>query len=276
MELLHVTMNRDSLVIVGVVLITLIVLGSAYMAVSRGVAPSLLEKGATGGSKQGTGSSQPTSGKTTATSTKKTTTQKTTQKAPFDFKSVFLKKTEFSITYDYYQDLKKKGSGALYVKGADKRRMDFKFVQGQTILINNGDLTIYCFKQAQTDWQCFQSKNKKSIEKKMGGKANDPVEEGQEEFTKPVYNGTRKYAGKTCYCYYISKSGKATVNGVDKMGTQWIEICVTQDGIPAYYLYLWKSSDGKNTIRTEIIAKTISYSVPDSVFNPPVEPTNLP
>ncbi len=271
-------MNRDSLVIVGVVLITLIVLGSAYMAVSRGVAPSLLEKGTSSGSKQGnTGSTQTTPGKTGTTQTKGTTTQKTTtQKAPFDFKSVFLKKAEFSITYDYYQDRKKKGSGALYVKGADKRRMDFKFVQGQTILINEGDLTIYCFKQAQSDWQCFQSKNKESIEKKMGGKANDPVEEGQEEFEKPVYNGTRTYAGKTCYCYYISKSEKATVNGVDKAGTQWIEICVTQDGIPAYYLYLWKSSDGKNTIRTEIIAKTISYSVPDSVFNPPVEPTSLP
>ncbi len=271
-------MNRDSLVIVGVMLITLIVLGSAYTAVSKGVAPSLLEKGTSSGSKQSsTGSSQVTSGKTGTTQTKKTTTQKTTtQKAPFDFKSVFLKKTEFSITYDYYQDMKKKGNGALYVKG-DNRRMDFKFVQGQTILINKGDLTIYCFKQAQSDWQCFQSKNKESIKKKMGGgRANDPVEEGQEEFDKPVYNGTRTYAGKTCYCYYVSKSAKETVNGVDKAGTQRVEICLTQDGIPAYYLYLWKSSDGKNMIRTEIIAKTISYNVPDTVFNPPVEPTSIP
>gem|GEM_PF-1262341 len=267
------------MVIVGVVLITLIVLGSTYMAVSKGVAPSLLERGVSSGSEQGsTGSPQTAPGKTGTTRTKKTTTSKTTtQKAPFDFKSVFLKKTEFSITYDYYQDRKKKGNGALYVKG-DKRRMDFKFAQVQTMVIYTKDLYIYCFKQAQSDWQCFKSKNIEAIEKKMGGgsKSKDPVKEGQEEFDKPVYNGTRTYAGKTCYCYYISKSEKATVNGVDKPGTQWVEICVTQDGIPAYYLYLWKSSDGKSTIRTEIIAKTISYNVPDSVFNPPVEPTSIP
>ncbi len=273
-------MNRDSLVIVGVVLITLIVLGSAYMAVSRGVAPSLLEKRGSGGSQhQKTGASKTTSGKPAGGSGGKTTTRRTTtMKAPFDFKSLFMKKTEFSITYDFYQDRKKKGSGSLYVKGVSKRRVDFKFAQGQTIMITKGDLNIYCFKQAQSQWQCFQSTNKEAIERRFGGsgKSGDPVEKGQQEFTSPVYNGTRTYAGKTCYCYYVTKSKKVTVNGVDKLGTAWMEICVTRDGIPAYYLFLWKSKDGKSTVRTEMIARTISYSVPDSVFNPPVEPRPLP
>lgn len=263
-------MSRDVLIVIGVVLIILVVLGSTYMAVSRGVAPSLLG----GEIQESPGGTTVTSGVTT-TNTKAGKT--TTKNAPFTFSDIFLKKKEFSITYDYYQDGEKKGSGSFYIKGVDKRRMDFKSSEGQVIVIYKGNEITYCFKQAQVGWKCYKSTNKAEIERKIGGKsANDPVEEGQEKFKTPVYNGTRTYAGKRCYCYYVTGSGDEIINGVKKSGTQWVEICVTQDGIPAYYMYLWKSSDGKNKLRTDIIARTISYSVQDNVFNPPAEPAPLP
>lgn len=276
-------MSRDTLIVVGVLLITLTVLGSAYMAVSRGVAPSLLGGGSQGSSKPSSSgevhatspsSSGPSSGMiTTNTEAGKTATQK----APFGFSDIFLKKKEFSITYDYYQDGSMEGNGALYVKGIEKRRMDLKFAQGHVVLIYKGNSTIFCFERAQTGWMCYQSTSKAEIEKKTGGEsAKDPVEEGQEKFKSPIYNGTRTYAGEKCYCYYVVGEGKEIVNGVEKAGTQFVEICVTQDGIPTYYMYLWRSSDRRNEIRTDIIAKTISYTVLDDVFNPPAEPTSLP
>ena len=261
-------MNRDSLVVVGVVLITLIVLGSAYMAVSRGVAPSLL------GTESGSGKTAGTT--TTSASGTSTQTKTTTEKAPFEFKSIFLKKKEFSITYDFYENLKKKGTGSLYVKGETKTRFDYSTSQGQFITIKNENAHIFCFKQPNKDWECFQiTKEGQYPGQGEGTKINSPVDEG-EEFTNPVYNGTRKYAGKTCYCYYVTRQQKMTVNGKEKAGTATVEICVTSDGIPAYYLFLWKSSDGNDTTRSEGIAKTISYSVPDTVFNPPAEPKSFP
>ncbi len=265
-------MNRDSLIVVGVIVIVAIVLGSAYMAISRGVAPSLL--GTMTSSSEHGGSS----GSYTATSAGggKTQTKTSAVKGP-SFSSLFLKRGEFSVTYDLYENLKKEGTASIYVKGAKKSRFDLSMPQGQYITIRNSTSYIICFKQAQQNWQCFKVKEGQQYPQSQGSKpqVNDPVKEG-EEFKNPIYNGTRKYAGKTCYCYYVKKQEKMTVHGSQKMGSAYIEICITSDGIPGYFLSLWKSSDGKDVVRYEGVAKTISYSVPENIFNPPVQPRSFP
>ncbi len=264
------SMNRDSLIIVGVVAIVVIVLGSAYMAISKGVAPSLLGKVASSSGHGGTS--------TTAVSTSggKTQTKTGVGKGP-SFSSLFLKKGEFSVTYDLYENLKKEGTASMYVKGT-RNRFDLSTPQGRYISIRNGTSSyIICFKQAQQNWQCFKVKEGQYPSSQEGNKpqVNDPVREGQ-SFKSPVYNGTRKYAGKICYCYYVKKQERMKVHGSEKMGLAYIEICITSDGIPGYFLSLWKSSDGKDVIRYEGIARTISYSVSANVFNPPVQPKSFP
>ncbi len=255
-------MSKDTLIVIGVVLIVLVILGSTYLSISRGVAPDLLGESASSKTK----SASETSGGTTKTSS---------QKAPFEFSKIFLKTTSFRVTYDLLENLKKEGSVSLYLKG-DKRRFDVSRGKDQAIIINLPDKTILCTKQEQ--WQCFEIPTAKPKPGEYEGAppVNDPVSEGKERFKKPVYNGTRKYAGKTCYCYYVTSSENRKISGKNVQGTVTVEICVTSEGIPAYYLNLWKSKDGKTTERYDIIAKTITTTVPDSVFNPPAEPQKLP
>ncbi len=262
-------MNKDNLIVIGVIVIVAIVLGSAYMAISRGVAPSLLGTMTSGGEHGG-------STYATTTSTSGGKTQTSVGKGP-SFNSIFLKKGEFSVTYDLYENLKKEGTASIYVKGDKKSRFDLSTSQGQYITIRNSTSYIICFKQAQQSWQCFKVKEGQYPQSQGGGKpqVDDPIKEG-EEFKNPIYNGTRKYAGKTCYCYYVKKQEKMTVHGSEKVGSAYIELCLTSDGIPGYFLSLWKSSDGKDVVRYEGVAKTISSTVPENVFNPPAQPKSFP
>ncbi len=263
-------MNRDSLIVVGVIIVVAIVLGSAYITISRGVAPSLLGT-MTSGSERG-------SARTTMTSASggKTQTKTNAGNGP-SFSSLFLKKGKFSATYDLYKNLKKEGTASIYVKRAKESRFDLSIPQSQYITIRNDTSYITCFKQAKQSWQCFKAKEGQYPQSQGGGRpqVSDPVKEG-EEFKSPIYNGTRKYAGKTCYCYYVKKQKKIMINGSEKMGSAYIEICITSDGVPGYFLSLWNSPSGKDIVRYEGVAKTILYSVPENVFNPPAQPRSLP
>ncbi|MCS7103155.1 MAG: hypothetical protein NZ992_04645 [Candidatus Korarchaeum sp.] len=240
-------MNRDTLLLLGVMIIVLLVLGSIYTVMYRGVAPSLL------GSYTQTQRSQQTQ-----------VQQTQTQAAPFPFRDKFLSVKEFSVNYDVYVNRSKEGELAVYLKDT-KSRTDFSKEDTQYVLIRSGNSFIICSRVFQQEWTCLNAESlEEAIQSTGEENFRDPVSEGQ-GFRSPSYNGSRSYAGQTSYCYYVE--------GEIANGRSVTEICITNRGVPVYYLYLEKLSDENVILRLEIVAKTISYSVQDTVFNPPTTPS---
>ncbi|MEM0233572.1 MAG: hypothetical protein QXL22_06095 [Candidatus Nezhaarchaeales archaeon] len=240
-------MNRDTLLLLGVTIIVLVVLSSMYTVMYRGVAPSLL----------GSYTQAQQSGQTQ-------TQQAATKEAPFPFKDKFLSTKEFSVNYDVYINKSKEGELAVYLKGT-KSRTDFSRGDAQYVLIRSGNSYVICSKMPGEDWVCLNAPSPEGAIQSTGEEGfRDPVSEGQ-ALSSPSYNGSRSYAGQKSYCYYV-KGEVAT-------GSSVTEICVTDKGIPVYYLRLERSPDGNLILRLEIVAKTISYSVQDTVFNPPATPS---
>ncbi len=239
-------MDRDTLLLIGVVVIVLIVLGSVYTVMYRGVAPSLL----------GT--------YTEAQKTQQASQQATqTQEAPFSFGDRFLSTREFSVNYDLKVDTNKVGELSVYLKG-DKYRLDLSTENAQYVIIRSGNSNVVCSKAAGEDWLCLQSGSvEEAIQSTGEENLRDPVGEGS-GLSSPSYNGSRNYAGQKSYCYYAREtSGELEVLR---------EICITDRGVPVYYLYMERANN-IITKRVEAIAKTISSSVQDNVFNPPAAPS---
>ncbi len=262
-------MNKDMLVVLGVVIIVVGILGYFYYNVSKGVAPSLLkeERVQTGQAGQSSGGGK----KVTKTTTGQSTGSSSSGSPP-DFASLFLKTREFKATYDYYVGKTKKGQITYYIKG-DKRRMDVSTDQGKIISIHLKDKMIFCMKQKEnSQWLCYSlnAGQKPPQQQGQGGSAEDPVEVSQEKFTKPVYNGTRKIAGKTCHCYYV----KTTETQQGKNYKVTYEICVTTDGIFAYFYY--KAMIGNQASVYWMILRSYSTKVSDIAFNPPAQPQEFP
>lgn len=246
-------MNRDTLLLLGVTVIVLLVLGSMYTVMYRGVAPSLL------------GSYTQTQQLGQTQQSGKTQTQQTgTQGAPFPFKDKFLSMKEFYVNYDVHMNKSKEGELAIYLKGM-KYRMDFSKGDSQYVLIKLDNSYVICYKAPGEEWTCLNASSLEGAIQSTGEESfRDPISEGQ-SFSSPSYNGSRSYAGQKSYCYYIKE---------EAAGAQPVrEICITDKGIPVYYLYLERSLDGNIILRLEIVAKTISYSVQDTVFNPPAPPS---
>lgn len=239
-------MDRDTLLLLGVMIIVLLVLGSIYTVMYRGVAPSLL-------------------GSYTQTQqTQQSQTQGAkAQEAPFQFKDKFLLTKEFSVNYDVYMNGSKGGELTVYSKG-EKYRMDFSKEDTNYVMIKSGGSYTACYKLPQEDWTCLSVNSLEEAIQSTGEELKDPVDEGR-KFSTPQYNGSRNYAGQKGYCYYMK-------SGTDG-GELITEICITDKGIPVYYLYLERSLDGNLITRVEFVAKTISYSVQDTVFNPPATPS---
>jgi len=231
----------------GVIVIVLIVLGSAYTVMYRGVAPSLL----------GTY----TEAQKTQQASQTRTTQ--TQAAPFSFGDKFLSTKEFSVNYDLKVNKSKVGELSIYLKG-DKYRLDLSTENAQYVIIRAGSSNVVCSKAAGEDWICLQSGSiEEAIQSTGEENLRDPVGEGS-KLSSPSYNGSRNYAGQKSYCYYAREtSGELEV---------LTEICITDRGVPVYHLYMEKANN-IITKRVEAIAKTISPSVQDSVFNPPAAPS---
>ncbi len=240
-------MNRDTLLLLGVAAIVLLVLGSTYTVMYRGVAPSLLE------------------GYTQTQQSQKTQVQRTqAQEAPFPFKDKFLLTKEFSVNYDVYINKSKEGELSVYLKG-EKFRTDFSKGDAQYVVIKSGNSYIICYKAPQEEWTCLNVSSLEEAIQSTGEEGfKDPVSEGQ-GLSSPHYNGSRSYAGQKSYCYYVVSEAAG--------GQSVREICITDKGVPVYHLHLERSSDGNVMLRVEAIAKTISYSVQDSVFNPPATPS---
>lgn len=246
-------MNRDNLLLLGVLLIVLIVLGSTYTVMYRGVAPSLLGTY--------TQSQQPQQ-------QQKETSQAVTQTAPFSFKDKFLSISQFSVNYDVYVMGNKEGELAIYYKN-EKTRWDYSKENVQFTVIKSGDSYIYCVKSPGEEWSCFQTGSIEEAVQSSGEESfRDPLSEGK-GMSSPSYNGSRTYAGQKGYCYYVRGSGGAS-GELESIN----EICITDKGVPLYYSYLEKAQgSGEIVTKVEIIAKTISYSVADTVFNPPATPS---
>jgi hypothetical protein len=237
-------MDRDTLLLMGVIVIVLIVLGSTYTVMYRGVAPSLL-------------------GTYTETRQQSKTQVTQTQAAPFPFGDRFLSIKEFSVNYDLKVNESKIGELSAYLKG-DKYRLDLSMESIQYAIIRSGNSSVVCSKAAGEDWSCLQSGSiEEAIQSTGEENLRDPVGEGS-KLRSPSYNGSRNYAGQKSYCYYAREtSGELEVLR---------EICITDKGVPLYYLYIEKTN---NIVikRIEAIAKTISPSVQDNVFNPPAAPS---
>ncbi len=269
-------MTRDILVVLGVAIIVVGILGYFFYNVSKGVAPGLLtEKYSSGEEKVPTGTSKvtQTSKQTTQGKTQTKTSKGTGSSGAPDFASLFLKTKEFKATYDYYEKKTKKGELIYYLKG-DKRRIDISTNQAKMINIYLKDKIIFCVKSAETQqqWVCYSmSPNQKPTQGQAGEGQNveDPVEASQ-EFKKPVYNGTREIAGKQCHCYYV----KTTENVEGKQASVTYEICLTTDGIFAYYYY--KAVIGGNAKVYWVILKSYTTKVSDVAFNPPAPPQEFP
>lgn len=246
-------MDRDTLLLFGVLAIVLIVLSSTYSVMYRGVAPSLL------GTYTQSQQSQQLQQKTSQTQT---------QSAPFSFGDKFLSSNQFSVNYDVFISGNKGGELAIYYKN-EKVRWDFSREDVQITVIKSGDSYVYCVKAPGEDWSCIQVGSFEEAAQSSGEESfRDPLSEGR-KMSSPIYNGSRAYAGQKGYCYYVKELGGAS-GGVESL----TEICITDRGIPIYYLYLEKEQGSGNTLaRVEIVAKTISYSVADTVFNPPATPT---
>lgn len=240
-------MNRDNLLMLGVAVIVLLVLGSTYTVMYRGVAPSLLE------------------GYTRTQQSQQTKKQQTqVQASPFSFEDKFLSVKEFSVNYDVYVNKSKEGELAVYLKG-NRSRTDFSKGDAQYVMIASGNSFTICFRISQGEWTCLNADSLEGAIQSTGEESfRDPVSEGR-SFNSPSYNGSRTYAGQKSYCYYVE--------GETAHGRSVNEICITDRGIPVYYLHLGELSDGNVTFRLDIVAKTISYSVQDSVFNPPAAPS---
>ncbi len=262
-------MNKDMLVVLGVIVIIVGVLGYFYYNVSKGVAPGLLKEEAQTSQAQAEGGAKGT--KTTTKAGQSPVSG--SSGSPPDFASLFLKTKEFKATYDYYVKKVKKGQITYYMKG-DKRRMDISTDKGKIISIYSKDKTIFCMKQSESSqWVCYSLKagqKPPQQQEQSGSSAEDPVEVSQKKFTKPVYNGTRKIAGKTCHCYYV----KTTETQQGKNYKVTYEICVTTDGIFAYFYY--KAVIGNQASVYWMVLKSYSTKVSDIAFNPPVQPQELP
>jgi hypothetical protein len=240
-------MDRDTLLLMGVIVIVLIVLGSAYTVMYRGVAPSLL-----GTYTEAQKTQQASQTQTTGT-----------QAAPFSFGDRFLSIREFSVNYDLEVNMSKIGKLSVYLKG-DKYRLDLSMENIQYTIIRSGNSNVVCSKPAGEDWSCLQSGSvEEAIQSTGEENLRDPVGEGS-KLGSPSYNGSRNYAGQKGYCYYAKEtSGELEVLR---------EVCITDKGVPVYYLYMEKTNN-IITKRIEAIAKTISSSVQDNVFNPPAAPS---
>jgi outer membrane lipoprotein-sorting protein len=167
--------------------------------------------------------------------------------------------TTYKATYDIfvnYDGTQQRSTMTQYFKGADKVRMDIS-AEGQemrTYMVSDEYTT--CFKQ--DEWQCMSltgnDEESEVAEKVIDTEIFNETEEDVDVSILPP----RTIAGKVASCFRITYTD----------GTS--DYCLSKEGIPLYS----KTTDAQGS--SEMIATSVSTSVPDSDFVLPAEPRDMP